>query len=336
SAFIELAIAAINELSSSSNMSFSLENIQFLSALLLKKNEINEIHTIIVMPYQQFLIYSRCNHSKDCVRTSGISGNDIDTNNDELFHNNKILNEYSLKQWTLHAQGTINTKIDISIQNSLNNINLILNRFKNLEYLIENENEIRKFYSYLSRRGYNYGSYFQGIKSIKRTRSKTLAEICLPSIFLQLNKEQQNDQEKYYLHPVLLDICIHTVLSILPGNDTFVSNSIEKIIYYQQLTPKLMLNENVFIYNSFRMPVRGVTIEENYITDIVIFTSSSIIANISGVNFRQIPSNESIQSQTIFEKLDNYIFNPINNNSLDINQVIQRYCQEKQWRQCHL
>ncbi|CAF4015006.1 unnamed protein product, partial [Rotaria sp. Silwood1] len=66
------------------------------------------------------------------------------------------------------------------------------------------------------------------------------------------------------------------------------------------------------------------------------FTSSSIIANISGVNFRQIPSNESIQSQTIFEKLDNYIFNPINNNSLDINQVIQRYCQEKQWRQCHL
>ncbi|CAF4455142.1 unnamed protein product, partial [Adineta steineri] len=84
----------------------TLEEIKFVTALVLTQHELTEIFTQIDIPKREWSIYSRpwSSAGPDCMHSSGMASNDfIDS-----FLDQQTLSQYSLNEFTLHAHGRIN------------------------------------------------------------------------------------------------------------------------------------------------------------------------------------------------------------------------------------
>ncbi|CAF1058651.1 unnamed protein product [Didymodactylos carnosus] len=349
--YIEMAIAAVNELSfllstqetiQQSTTSITFENIQFLNALVLKEDESVQINTVIKMPFREFSIYSRRHTSQDSIRSKGISGADIAVS----FTDEKSLNTYSTNEWVLHATGLINMKTDVSLISSLYKPQTVLDRFRmdssSLSLALD-ESKMNDFYTFISRRGFDYGPNFRNIKSLYGKVSEILAEIAIPS----LHGPDEDLMQQYYFYPMLLDACFQALLSIIPENGTFVPVSIDKLFVCggtnKSLIPTLNQTQNVFSYASFNSPLRGITAEEQFTSDLFIFNSSDcftteILMMFHGCKIQNIPGVSSSVTSIIspFQKLKE---NASINNRIkpaEINPLIERFCFKTYWKQSNV
>ncbi|TJZ99420.1 type I polyketide synthase [Actinacidiphila oryziradicis] len=71
---------------------------------------------------------------------------------------------------------------------------------------------IEDFYTRLVERGYAYGPAFQGLRAVWRRGDEVFAEAALP-------QEQQENADKFGLHPALLDAALHTNAFANPDDD---------------------------------------------------------------------------------------------------------------------
>ncbi|CAF0818008.1 unnamed protein product [Didymodactylos carnosus] len=321
--FIEVAIAAVRELLSNlsktnkTNSTITFENIQITSALILKTDELNEIHTVIRMPFKDFFIYSR---HRNFTSTDGKTA--TDTN----------LYDYSSKNWILHCSGSINIKADVLLSTSYYNIPLIEQDISNnCEWTITSDEEIINLYKCFTNHDYQYGPCFQNIKSISATKSQILASVVM---------SEQPDYEKYYLHPSLMDSCLQSSLISLSNNDTFVPVSIQRLV----VCDKNVLDRQCFAYTTFHLPIRGVTTEETYTADMLIYDKKSgskpeIIAIFDGIKIQQIPPRDTNKdrSKSIFEKLHETVSVSIQaTDNVDLEILMDDYCLKPCWERSDL
>jgi acyl transferase domain-containing protein/acyl carrier protein len=85
-------------------------------------------------------------------------------------------------------------------------------------------------YQGLRRRGIEHGPLFQGITNIWQQHKEALAQITIPEALTA-------DLPTYQFHPALLDICLQTIMSLLPESteeDTYVPVSIRWVKLHQR------------------------------------------------------------------------------------------------------
>ncbi|CAF3905197.1 unnamed protein product [Rotaria sordida] len=322
--FLEMALAACRQLLPVANNDetpppIAFEQVEFIKALVLNEHELTEVIIQIVMPMREWLIYSRpwSAAGPDCQRSSGMACNDfIDS-----FVDLQTLNAYSLRQFTLHARG----RIDIGPH---------LNIHASSAYCFSKEEtanwynlDVSNLYAHLSTRGYEYGSNFRVATSVKTTNSKVTGRVTPAN-------NEQNDI-RYYLHPLIIDGCFHTFLSIVPGIETFLPVAINKMIVYGS-TCHLSQLVTHGSYHSF--PV-GLSQERAYTLDAAIFNSNdeTIESNTKPLvifkmfKMQRIPGRWKPLEKSIFQKINEIVHLPNGDYNDHVQTVLSEFCLQKKW-----
>ncbi|MCZ6805253.1 MAG: type I polyketide synthase [Proteobacteria bacterium] len=120
-------------------------------------------------------------------------------------------------EWKLHASGRLITENLTSKHPKID--------FKKLREQFTNEYPVDDLYLMLSDRGLDYGPHFQNARQLWVTDDEILVRV-------KTEQEYGQADETYLLHPALLDTAIHSILSVIPGNNPFIPVSINKIVFY--------------------------------------------------------------------------------------------------------
>ncbi|UJR11979.1 hypothetical protein I4U23_016157 [Adineta vaga] len=293
-AFLEIALAACRELLPIATEDeipppIAFENIEFVKALVLTEYELTEVITQVVMPMREWFVYSRpwSSSGENCMRSSGMACEDFL----KSFDDPQTLNTYSLRQFTLHARGRIDVGPHLNIYASL------AVRFNDKT---PNWSELtpENIYANLSTRGYQYGSSLTMTDVIKNARSR------ITGCVLPKNGEQNDDC--YHLHPLIIDGCLHAVLPVLPGYDTFLPASIAKMIAYGStfLVPRFASSA---IYHS---SLAGLSQERAYTFDLTVFdgrhqltaSNTKPIVMFQMFKLQRVPGHWSLVNKSLFDK----------------------------------
>ncbi|CAF1285376.1 unnamed protein product [Adineta ricciae] len=333
-AYLELAIAACHEILSSSTVkkqfTIVFEQIKFVNALILTEHESTEIFTQVIMPMRQWYIYSRpwSAAGSNCMRTSGMASNDILNS----FQDQEKLNQYSLKQFTLHAHG----QIEIDYQNNDQQKFNISSRI-NLTSQTWSTNEPRDVYLHLLTRGYQYGNSFQNVQSLRGTTTNVTAQIN--------NSDEINNISSYYLtHPSILDTCFHPILALLPDNETtFLPISIQKFIVQNKSNIRLSQYRNIEICGYYHDNICGLDQEKTYTADMVVIPNGMQIDDsiyiFQGMSIQQVQGTQTGRwklEKTLFERLNSINDLPNKNVKNYCDTIMKDYCMARIWNESEI
>ncbi|CAF0775016.1 unnamed protein product [Adineta steineri] len=266
-AYLELATAACHQLLSSKKddqqqPTIIFVDVKFVKVLILNEHELVEVFTQIIMPMREWYIYSRpwSVAGPDCMRSSGMTCTDVV----DSFRDQNNLNKYSVNQFTLHAHGKI--EIDFKEQKSLTipPINTIDDTWTT--------QDITSAYAHLSTRGYQYGSSFQKIKTLRGTSTTVISELS--------NEHDDNNgcSSFYLLHPSVMDSSFHPFLVILPGIETtFLPVRIQKFIYSSKTKAKMNQSTNIEARGKYHDNICGIGQERTYSLDLWMFSMDNKI-----------------------------------------------------------
>ncbi|CAF1059333.1 unnamed protein product [Adineta steineri] len=324
-AYLELATAACHQLLSSKEddqqqPTIIFEDVNFIKALILNEHELVEVFTQIIMPMREWYIYSRpwSVAGPDCMRSSGMTCTDVV----DSFRDQNNLNKYSLNQFTLHAQGKI--EIDFKEQKSLT--------IPPLETINDtwSTQDITSAYAHFSTRGYQYGSSFQKIKTLRGTSTSVISEL----------SNDDNDSSSYYLlHPSIMDSASHPFLVILPGIETtFLPVRIQKFIYSSKTKTKMNQSTNVEVRGKFHDNICGIGQEGTYTIDLWTFPmdnkTEEPIFTFEGAVIQQVQGAHSgrwSMEKTIFDKLNLTSDLPNTDHKTYLDTIIKDYCMKRVW-----
>ncbi|CAF1571501.1 unnamed protein product, partial [Adineta steineri] len=301
-AYLELAIAACHQLLSSKDdeqqqPTIIFEDIEFVKALILNEHELIEVFTQVIMPMREWYIYSRpwSAAGPDCMRPSGMNCADVV----ESFHDQNILNKYSLNEFTLHAHGKI--EINYKQQKSLTipSLNTIKDTWST--------QDMTSAYAHLSTRGYQYGSSFQKMKTLRGTTNTAISELSN-----ELDDNNNNNNDYYLLHPSVMDATFHPYLVILPGIETtFLPVRIQKFIYSSKTKAKMNQSTNVEVHGIYHDNICGIGQEGIYTLDIWTFPMDKKIdepvftmENLFIQQVQGVQSGRWSMEKTIYDKLN--------------------------------
>ncbi len=325
-ALIEMALVAYRQLLPTTTkddipIPIALENVELIKALALTEHQHTEIITQIVMQTHEWFIYSRPwpADAQDCLRSSGMACDDfIDS-----FSDPKTLNTYSLNQFTLHARGHIDVGPHLNVYAS--SAIRLDDQLKNAPYM-----DCANVYAHISTRGYQYGPKFMATEWIKSTKSKAIG--CVSP-----KNEEQND-DSYYLHPIIVDSCLHTGLSILPGAEIFLPAAFGRMIVYGSTfhVPQFIAHAS---YHS--TPI-GISQEHAYTLDFAVFDARDDIASINTkpiimcqmFKLQHVPRHWSPLNKSIFEKVNELVSLPNADHTEYMQTIMSEYCLQKKWLPC--
>ncbi|CAF1036440.1 unnamed protein product [Adineta steineri] len=323
-AYLELVTAAYHQLflsSDSKQSSLVLKQIKFVKALSLNEHELTEVFTQIVIPVRQWFVYSRpwTSAGSDCMHSSGMASVDVV----DSFIDPETLNQYSLREFTLHAHGHI--EMD-GVQQKLTT--LISTSPTYTTWLTADANSI---YTHLSIRGYQYGPSVRNIKSLCGTTSTIVAHI-------QSNLDAITDLSSYHLlHPSLLGTFVQPPLVLLPGTDTtFVPVSIHKFIATSTINTS---RSNFELRGKYHDAVCGLSQERTYTGDFLVLPSDDTTINepmfiFEGLTYQQVQGVQSGRwtlEKSIFDKLNADVDLPNVDRSEQLDTIIKDYCMERIW-----
>ncbi|CAF3733139.1 unnamed protein product, partial [Adineta steineri] len=312
-AYLELATAACQQLLSSKEddqqqqPTIIFEDINFIKALILNEHELVEVFTQIIMPMREWYIYSRpwSTAGPDCMRSSGMTCTDVV----DSFRDQNNLNKYSLNEFTLHARGKI--EIDFKEQKSLTipPLNTINDTWST--------QDIASAYAHLSTRGYQYGSSFQKIKTLRGTSTTAISELS--------NDDDTDCSSFYLLHPSVMDSAFHPFLVLLPGIETtFLPVRIQKFIYS--------------IRGKYHDNICGIGQEGTYSLDLWTFSMDNKIEEpiftFEGAVIQQVQGAHSGRwsiEKTIYDKLNLTTDLPNIDHKTYLDTIIKDYCMKRVW-----
>ncbi|CAF3482496.1 unnamed protein product [Rotaria sp. Silwood1] len=322
--FLEMALAACRQLLPVVNDDetpppIAFEQVEFIKALVLTENELTEVITQIVMPMREWFIYSRpwSGAGPDCRRSSGMACNDfIDS-----FVDLQTLNAYSLRQFTLHARGRIDIGSHLNIHASS------AYRFSNEKTSNWYDLDVANLYAHFSTRGYQYGQDFRVMTSIKTTNSQVTGRVAPAN-------EEQNDK-RYHLHPLIIDGCFHTFLSIVPGIETCLPVAIGKMIVYGSTFHA----SQITTHGSYHSFLVGLSQERAYTLDAAIYKSNdeTMESNAKPLvifemfKMQRIPGRWIPSDKTIFQKINEIVHLPNGDHNDHVQTVFSDFCLQKKW-----
>ena len=116
--------------------------------------------------------------------------------------------------WSLNAAGKLllSEFDDAAVPVDLG---LLKSRFKH-------QDDPEDMYRMLSDRGLKYGQHFRRVRELWTTDDEFLIRI-----------DAEDTGGDYLLHPVILDACFHSVLTLVPGRNPYVPVSIDKVMFYK-------------------------------------------------------------------------------------------------------
>ncbi|CAF1255723.1 unnamed protein product [Adineta steineri] len=323
-AYLELVTAAYHQLFLSldnKQSSLVLKEIKFVKPLGLSEHELTEVFTQIVIPVRKWFVYSRpwTSAGSDCMRSSGMASVDVI----DSFIDPETLNQYSLREFILHAHGHI--EMDGAQQKSTTLVSTWPT------YNTWSTADATSIYTHLLSRGYEYGPSFQNIQSLCGTTATIIAQI-------QSNLDAITDLSCYHLlHPSLLDTFLHSPLVLLPGVDTtFLPISIHKFVIMNQVNTS---HSNFEMRGRFHSVVCGLSQERTYTCDLFVLPSDGTTVNepmfiFEGYVAQQVQGIQSgrwILEKSIFDKLNAAADLPNADRSEQLNTIIQDYCIERIW-----
>ncbi|CAF4102257.1 unnamed protein product, partial [Adineta steineri] len=326
-AYLELATAACQQLLSSKEddqqqqPTIIFEDINFIKALILNEHELVEVFTQIIMPMREWYIYSRpwSTAGPDCMRSSGMTCTDVV----DSFRDQNNLNKYSLNEFTLHARGKI--EIDFKEQKSLTipPLNTINDTWST--------QDIASAYAHLSTRGYQYGSSFQKIKTLRGTSTTAISELS--------NDDDTDCSSFYLLHPSVMDSAFHPFLVLLPGIETtFLPVRIQKFIYSCKTKTKMNQSTNVEVRGKYHDNICGIGQEGTYSLDLWTFPMDNKIEEpiftFEGAVIQQVQGAHSGRwsiEQTIYDKLNIQTDLPNTDHKTYLNTIVKDYCMKRVW-----
>ncbi|CAF1168806.1 unnamed protein product [Adineta ricciae] len=322
-AFVEMALAACYQLlqvtaSDDVPPPIAFENIEFIKVLSLSTHELTEVITQVVMPMREWFIYSRpwSASGQDCLRLSGMSCNDFV----DSFDNQQALNTYSLREFTLHARGSIDIGPHLNIYASA------AVRFDeqtaNWPYI---DNEM--MYSHPSTRGFQYGPIFKVTNWAKCVTSKITSSVS--------PRNEEHKDNRYHLHPVVTDGSLQAPLFILPGEETFLPVSLGKMVIYGST-----YNASEIICNvSYHSSLAGLSQEHAVTLDSAIFNSQDDIASpntkpiamFQMFKYQRQTSHWSPSNKSLIEKVNELVAAPNGEFTEYLPRIITTYCLQKKW-----
>ncbi|CAF4161011.1 unnamed protein product, partial [Adineta steineri] len=323
--YLELATAACHQLLSSKNdeqePTIIFEDVHFIKALILNEHELVEVFTQIIMPMREWYIYSRpwSVAGPDCMRSSGMTCTDVV----DSFRDQNNLNKYSLNEFTLHARGKI--EIDFKEQKSLTipPINTIDDTWTT--------QDITSAYAHLSTRGYQYGSSFQKIKTLRGTSTTVISELS--------NDDDTDCSSFYLLHPSVMDSAFHPVLVILPSIETtFLPVHIQKFIYSSKTKAKMNQSTNVEVRGKYHDNIYGIGQEGTYSLDLWMFPMDNKIEEpvftFESIVIQQVQGVQSGRwsiEKTIYDKLNLTTDLPNADHKPYLDTIVKDYCMKRVW-----
>ncbi|CAF3504412.1 unnamed protein product [Adineta steineri] len=323
-AYLELVTAAYHQLFLSSDNKLSslvLKEVKFVKALTLNEHELTEVFTQIIIPVREWFVYSRpwTSAGSGCMRSSGMASVDVV----DSFTDPQTLNQYSLREFTLHAHGHI--EMD-SVQQKLTTL-LSTNPTHNTW----STTDTTSIYTHLSSRGYQYGPSFQNIQSLCGTTSTIITQI-------QNNLDAIIDHSCYHLlHPTVLDTFVQSPLVLLPGADTtFIPVSIHKFIATSKVNT---YHSNVELHGKYNDTVCGLGQERTCTADVLVLPGGSTTINepmfiFEGLTYQEVQGVQSGRwavEKSIFDKLNAGVDLPNEDRSEKLDTIIKDYCMERIW-----
>ena len=183
SAYLEMALAAGATIFKSDNL--TLENVNIYQALVFAEDQYKTVQIVL-------------------------KALETDTYKFEIFSVNTEQNS-EIPSFTLHACGNVLT--------SKETYNTDVVNLSGLQQECSEPVPVEILYQELADQGMMYGASFQAVKSLCRSKDKTLA-------FTQLSPELTTEAEQYQIHPALLDACLHSVYGLTLDIDSYSSINI--------------------------------------------------------------------------------------------------------------
>jgi len=118
-------------------------------------------------------------------------------------------------EWRLHASGRLVTDVAVHVNNP-EDLATLVGRF-------DQDYSCAEMYRMLSNRKLDYGPNFQNARQLWISDKEFLVHIIT-------NEQPSHADSGYLIHPVILDTALHSLLSLVKGDTTFVPVSIERII----------------------------------------------------------------------------------------------------------
>ncbi|CAF0803239.1 unnamed protein product [Adineta steineri] len=323
-AYLELVTAAYRQLflsSDSKQFSLVLKQIKFVRALTLSDHELTEVFTQIVIPTREWFVYSRpwTSAGSGCMRSSGMASVDVV----DSFIDPETLNQYSLREFTLHAH------VHIEMDGVQQKLTALLSARST--YNTWFTTDATSIYTHLSTRGYQYGPSFQNIQSLCSTTSTVIAQI-------QSNPDTITDLSCYHLlHPTILDNFLQPLLVLLPGVDTtFLPVSINKFVVTNKMNTS---HSNMELRGNYHDIVCGLGQERTFNIDILILPSNDMTTNepmfiFEGLIYQQVQGVQSGRwalEKSIFDKLNAAANLPNVDRCEQLDTIIKDYCMERIW-----
>ncbi|CAF1428556.1 unnamed protein product, partial [Adineta steineri] len=323
-AYLELVTAACHQLFLSSDnkqSSLVLKQIKFVRALTLSEHELTEVFTQIVIPVREWFVYSRpwTSAGSDCMRSSGIASVDVV----DSFIDPQTLNQYSLREFTLHAHGYIEMAGVQQKSTTLLSTNPAYNTWSTTD--------ANSIYTHLLTRGYQYGPSFRNIQSLCGTTCTIIAQI-------QSNLDTIIDLSCYHLlHPTIVDTFLQSPVLLLPGVDfTVLPVSIYKFIVTNRVNTSY---SNVELHGNYHDTICGLSQERTYTCDLLILPSDDKTINepmfiFEGLTYQEVQGVQSGRwrlEKSVFDKLNSGIDLPNVDRCEQLDTIIRDYCMERIW-----
>jgi len=144
------------------------------------------------------------------------------------------------KSWLLHVSGKISPE------------KLTIEPLDHSSFIKQNVNkkDKDKIYQNFAERGFSMGKSFQSLEHIYYDNANAQANVIFPNHLI-------SHIHDYYIHPVLLDACFQSSISLLPQDtNTYLPVSIDKLVFFTKEHPDIESPLKIFVQKKSRIEDR--------------------------------------------------------------------------------
>lgn len=191
--------------------------------------------------------------------------------------------------WVKHSSGRINTFHD-RFEKSTKSLVEVRKLFKDQHSI-----EVDAFYETIGAGSLDYGERFRCIRQLWQCRSEILAHLELPPAL-------QEESKRNFIHPALLDACLHVVFAIVHRSDNprrvYLPYRIDRVQLYSQPVGNVWSYVKVGHFDDQLLMLDTVIFDEN----------DAIIAEFRGVTCKRLAGAGTPSAEPLYEGCYEYVW----------------------------
>jgi myxalamid-type polyketide synthase MxaB len=202
-------------------------------------------------------------------------------------------NESENSKWRMHASGQIRRRATDALPSPVS--------LQDLQARLSDPMPVAPYYQHLASVGADYGPAFRGLQQIWRRDGEALGKMVLPDSLTQ-------DAGNYFMHPALLDSCIHLLGAAVPGADNLEKEE-NQIVYVpvgcESVQTFVAGKASVWGY-SLLYPTEQ-PVQKTLTGDLTLFDEAgTVVAFMHGLKLQRV--NRQTLQRAIQGNLDNWLY----------------------------